>query len=476
MKRILCVVFFLMIGHVYSHAQQLPTFSHYYINPYVYNPALVGLNGYNELFVTHRRQWVGLEGAPLTSDLSLHLPTKGKMAYGIRLSNYSRGLLSTTSGVFTVAYTAKLDKDQYLRAGLSGGLGSNAIDLEQVENISDPALRNIVNRGMFFDGNAGISYQYKKLNLGISLPKLFQRNVVQTNQLNELQVKRLDHYLISGSYKFDFSEGNIVLEPQMVYQIAEGIPSQFEALGTVYFYDKFWAGAAYRHLNGPAAFAGVKLNDKLKFSYVYEMGPAKVPGFSGGSHEVMLSLRFGNKKRIEKKPLNRNAITAAAKKTPAQKLKEAKDAYIEKELSKLPQAPGTLLPQESAMQTPDKQTPAQQNVPGTQVAEPSLYKKFNGEVAGKTEEKILVQKKQHPMELEAGHYVVVSAFRVFDNAIKYHEHLSDNYFESRFGFSSKSLFYYSYVLKTNDINKARFERDKLRKRKGFEDTWVLTVQ
>jgi type IX secretion system PorP/SprF family membrane protein len=419
---------------------------------------------------------MGVEGAPVTSDLSVHLPTKRKMAYGFRLSNYSRGLLSTTSGVFTVAYTAKLADDQYLRAGLSGGLGTNGIDLEKVENISDPALSNIRNRGMFFDGNAGVSYQYKKLTLGASLPKLFQRNVVQTDLKNQLQVKRLDHYLFSAGYKFDFSQGSIVFEPQMVYQIADGMPSQFEALGTVYFYDKFWAGAAYRHNNGPSAFAGIKLSDKLRFSYVYEIGPSHISGYSNGSHELMLSMRFGNKKRDERKRVNKNIATASPKKTPAEKLKEAKDAYIEKELSKLPGSSTKQDPGNPEIIAKKKITAQEKksSVPGQEAS--TINKKFDGEVAGKPEEKIAVQKKEHPMELEKGYYVVVSAFRIFDNAMKYHEYLSDTYFESRFGFNSKSLYYYTYVLYTKDINKARFERDKLRKMRGFADTWVLIVE
>jgi type IX secretion system PorP/SprF family membrane protein len=477
MKKFVCTFPFLIIVHLFAYAQQLPTFSHYYINPYVYNPALAGVNGYNEVYLTHRRQWMGVEGAPVTSDLSVHLPRKGKMAYGFRVSNYSRGLLSTTSGVFTVAYTAKLADDQYLRAGLSGGLGTNGIDLEKVENISDPALSNIRNRGMFFDGNAGVSYQYKKLTIGASLPKLFQRNVVQTNLRNQLEVKRLDHYLFSAGYKFDFSQGSIVFEPQIVYQIADGIPSQLEVLGTVYFYDKFWAGAAYRHNNGPSAFAGIKLSDKLRFSYVYEMGPSKISGYSGGSHEIMLSMRFGNRKWEERKSVSKSIATASHRKSPAEKLKEAKDAYIEKELAALPGSqikenaknkPGTSAKKKITSEDKQSFTPAPE--------ESSVNKKFDGEVAGKPEEKIIVQKKEHPMELEKGYYVVVSAFRIFDNAMKYHEYLSDTYFESRFGFSSKSLYYYTYVLYTKDINKARFERDKLRKMKGFADTWVLIVE
>jgi hypothetical protein len=126
-----------------------------------------------------------------------------------------------------------------------------------------------------------------------------------------------------------------------------------------------------------------------------------------------------------------------------------------------------------------RKTPANTAKPNTE-SDPdeaaNLIKKFNGEFAKNAEEKLSEQKKENKLELSKGHYVVVSAFRFFDNAFRYHEALSDRFFSCQYGYSSKSMFYYTYIIHTQDINKARSERDRLRKMRGFENTWVLTVE
>ena len=510
MKKIL-FLWFLCI-QLSAIAQQLPLQSQFFLNPYAYNPAYVGSNGYTEVFMTHRRQWVGIEGAPVTSRISVHLPTKGKLVYGVNLYNDKRGILSTTSSVFTVGYRAQLGKDQFLKAGISGGVGMNGIDISRVENSSDPAIANAVNNAFFFDGNAGVSYQFKHLNIGVSLPKIFSKNMIFTDEFNNLEVKRLDHFLFNASYKLSLSRGAVVVEPQVIYQTAEGLPSQFEGAAVVYLKDLIWFGGSYRQNNGPAAFAGVRISNNLRLGYAYETTPTRTIGFSNASHELTLNMRFGPKKEPKKTAiLGNNAVARKEVEREKQafkenninpeKLKKVEPEKVEKQLSTLPattsQSTPALTPPQHMDSTPAKATktgkqnksiqPAQQtkgqaatpanNVPNTETDESiNPIKKYNGEVATKPEEKVAEQKKENKLELTKGHYVVVSAFRIFDNAFKYHEALSDRFMDCQYGYSSKSFYYYTYVFSSQDITKARQERDKLRKLKGFGNTWVLTVE
>jgi type IX secretion system PorP/SprF family membrane protein len=516
MKKILFLL--LVCAQLGAFAQQLPLQSQFFLNPYAYNPANVGSNGYTEVFMTHRRQWMGVEGAPVTSRISVHLPTKGKLVYGVNLYNDKRGILSTSSGVFTVGYRAQLGKDQFLKAGISGGLGMNGIDITRVENPSDPAIANAVNNSMFFDGNAGISYQFKHLNLGVALPKIFSRNMVFTDGFNKLQVKRLDHFLLSASYKLHLSDGAVVVEPQVIYQVAEGLPSQIEGAAIIHLRDIIWFGGAYRQNNGPAAFAGVKISNSLRLGYAYESTPVKAMGFNNASHEITLNMRFGSKKELKKtatlgnssaarKELEREKQAFKENNIDPSKLKKVDPDKVDKQLSSLPAdsktsasepktatgnpaknqqtAPSSNVsgPKPAGHATPGnsqaKKTPANMaraNAESDDDEAANLIKKFNGEFAKNAEEKLNEQKKENKLELSKGHYVVVSAFRVFDNAFRYHEALSDRFFSCQYGYSSKSMFYYTYIIHTKDINKARSERDRLRKMRGFENTWVLTIE
>src|SRR5688572_13309914 len=55
-------------------AQQKPHYTQYILNQYVLNPALTGIENYTDVKIGHRRQWVGIEDAPVTTYLTIHTP------------------------------------------------------------------------------------------------------------------------------------------------------------------------------------------------------------------------------------------------------------------------------------------------------------------------------------------------------------------------------------------------------------------
>src|SRR3982751_6662482 len=62
-------------------AQQRPHYTQYILNNYIINPAVAGIENYTDVKVSHRHQWVGIEGAPVTTYLTMHGPLK-KSDYG----------------------------------------------------------------------------------------------------------------------------------------------------------------------------------------------------------------------------------------------------------------------------------------------------------------------------------------------------------------------------------------------------------
>ncbi len=73
MKKVLTLLFFVSL-FVPSLGQQVPVFSQHFVNPYLYNPAFAGIDGAFSVFLTYRDQWVGIEGSPVTANLSFHMP------------------------------------------------------------------------------------------------------------------------------------------------------------------------------------------------------------------------------------------------------------------------------------------------------------------------------------------------------------------------------------------------------------------
>src|SRR5690349_624670 len=61
-------------------AQQLPHYTQYVLNQYILNPAITGIENYTDVKFSHRHQWVGIEGSPVTSYFTLHT-SLGKKDY-----------------------------------------------------------------------------------------------------------------------------------------------------------------------------------------------------------------------------------------------------------------------------------------------------------------------------------------------------------------------------------------------------------
>ena len=46
----------------------------FYANPYLFNPAYVGINNQTELNLSYRQQWIGFKDAPVITGLNLQFP------------------------------------------------------------------------------------------------------------------------------------------------------------------------------------------------------------------------------------------------------------------------------------------------------------------------------------------------------------------------------------------------------------------
>src|SRR5687768_16033775 len=91
MKRFFPGMIICVIGTVVSLqicAQQKSHYTQYILNQYIINPALTGIENYVDLKASHRRQWVGLQDAPLTTYLSDHGPI-GKSSYRQTATSFS---------------------------------------------------------------------------------------------------------------------------------------------------------------------------------------------------------------------------------------------------------------------------------------------------------------------------------------------------------------------------------------------------
>ena len=91
-----------------------------------------------------------------------------------------------------------------LRFGLSGGAGSRNIDISQVDNTSDPAIRDALDKSFYLDGNFGISFQSGYLFLGVALPNFFEPNLNNFSTLENGDFAPFNEILFDARYRFYF--------------------------------------------------------------------------------------------------------------------------------------------------------------------------------------------------------------------------------------------------------------------------------
>ena len=302
MKKALIIVSLFLIQYGVI-AQERIINNHYFLNPYVYNPAYAGEEGRASVSLNHRQQWRGIGGAPVTSFVTFDVPLRNQLNVGLKIINDSKSILSSTTMFLTLGYTNKFSKDglHNLSFGLSAGAIKQSIKTDEPINFNDPDIIDLFNNRNHFVSEFGVYYKYYALKLGVSLPVLFDPGY----STDYIGVSPLNEILILGSYGINLAGDNLVFEPHFLYSIKQNGPAQFEGTGIFRLYNAFWIGGSYRQHYGSSALAGLNIGKNVKLGYAYEFAVAQADTFTGGSHEFQVSFGFGDRNKQTKRKMPR---------------------------------------------------------------------------------------------------------------------------------------------------------------------------
>ncbi|HEY9005999.1 MAG TPA: PorP/SprF family type IX secretion system membrane protein [Ohtaekwangia sp.] len=468
LKTLLVFTGLFLSGYGNIQAQQSLVYSHYFLNPFLYNPSFVAPNGYTELYLNYRNQWAGIQGAPVTETVSLHVPLSYKMGMAFTGYQDKAGVLKTTTGLVTFAYQVYLGNsirdDHKIGFGLSAGVKSTSI------NGGDAYANDPVNgTTSSFDGQFGIHYQRKNFKLGFAIPQLFKTYVASQQDFNKVGVKQVKTTITSASYTIQLSS-RLAFEPIVTYRTYENTPSQFEGLGVFHIDNIAWFGGSYRQDYGATAFVGVNVKDKLKLGYAYEFAPSQVNALGNGTHEMQLILRLGKKKERPHGKIKTKIKEVAARAVEndndeAPQAKEDK-AKVEKTKEEAPSAPASELPSKA------KEVTTQQATVQTQPVTSAIVHK-DTEPAKKDAVKSLSGNALPP-----GHYVVVGAFRSSVNAKNYARTLRRAAYPAEIAFYPEKSYYIVHLANASTLPEAQELRNKYRQmsRYTFRDTWILIIE
>lgn len=298
MKRILLIIGISIFYLADTMGQQIPLYSQYQQNPFLYNPARTGERDHTYLYGIYRRQWTDIAGSPETIALTVDGPLKSKkIGLGAYLYSDRTDLIERLGGNFSYAYFFNFDDDHRLSLGLSAGIQQIRVNMDMANpsDANDPLLQSNLKSGITFDGNVGFNYFLKGFNLGFSVPQLIQTNVQDLNSNSALDYQMARHYLLMASYEISLADDKFFIEPGAMFRMTKGGEFQVDGFAQFSYKRLAWLSVGYRYDYALTVGAGVQIHDRLSLGYATDISMNGLQGYTSGTHEVMLGLKFGKR-------------------------------------------------------------------------------------------------------------------------------------------------------------------------------------
>lgn len=441
---------FLLAANV-ATAQESLIYSNFYLNPYLYNPAFLALDSYSEFSLNYRAQLPSIEGSASTATLNFQVPFNFRSAIGVSAVSDQIGAYQTTIGLVSfrhqIFFGQRLDLTNKLSFGLSFGAVNNRVDASKIDN-PDPALSN--SNTTNFSSQFGISYQYRRLKIGFSIPQLFESASGSPDDFSNTKINKLGNTISTLSYNFSLGP-KFSFEPYAIYRTIDELPDQYEVTGIFRMNDVVWGGGSYRQEYGPSVLVGFSLKNNIQFGYAYEFGGSQTQSLFGNTHEIQLSIKLGKEKMRPERPVSQ-VVEPVAVVAVEEKKVEPEPAKAEPEVKEEVIAPVVVV---EAVKKPVEEV--------SSVVEPA-----HNDMEIKNED---------TPHLKPGHYVVVGVFSSEENANKLIQIVNRAGYSASSNQYIKPNLYFVYTQRFDSLNDAKKTRNALRKKKGFSfpDAWILNV-
>ncbi len=312
-----------------AQAQQKPHYTQYILNQYIINPALSGIENYTDIKLSHRHQWTGIDGSPVTTYFTIQAPI-GKKDYrttatsfdmpgenprgkaywesyttasphhgvGLQVINDVAGALTNQSILATYAYHIGLSPRTNLSLGFGAGISRWALDAAKLSFATtvDPVLysSNILNSTKF-DMTAGAYLYSADYFIGLSAQQINPSRIDFSNAaITTATGKTVPHIFLTGGYRFLLNE-DLNFIPSMMLKYVSPLPIQVELNGKLQYKDLVWGGLSYRHKDGVAAMAGLNVLNRFNIGYSYDYSISSLNNYSKGTHEIIIGFILGNK-------------------------------------------------------------------------------------------------------------------------------------------------------------------------------------
>ena len=286
----LCLLL-IVTGNSAVAQQQAFSYTQYMDNLTPFNPAYSLLDKAGSIHTLARKQWVGIDGAPVTYLINGNLPIESiDGAAGLIVFNNQLAIEHQTEVNAYFAKGIQLNSESYLAVSLNAGVRNYAANYSTLDS-SDPTFRNDV-RGTKPNIGFGVIYYTGWYYLGISAPELTITSLGTASIQNNSNFR--SHYYFSGAMLTNINE-DIKFKPATLVAYAKGVPLVADVSGTMYIKETLGLGINYRTDKTMAGILTLNMN-AFHVGYSYQLGTssANLGGFNNATHEISISYRFGN--------------------------------------------------------------------------------------------------------------------------------------------------------------------------------------
>lgn len=298
MKKIACILLFviMLMQHVIVKAQQGPLLSHYMFNGLLLNPAYAGSKDFVSATLLYRKQWVGIEGAPVTYSGTIHgLLKKKRLGLGAVLLQDKIGETRQTDLYATLAYHLPVGSGK-LSFGMQAGVSNFNSDVVKLRywDPGDRVFDYNTFSNMLPNAGFGLYYYEERFYAGVSAPFVVTYDANQAVAIDPgvpVHKQSRRYYATTGAVIE--TEGELKFKPSLMVRYEPNTRIQYDINLNVLINDIFWIGASYRAKEAVVALFEYQASRKLRFGYSYDYTLGELSNFNSGSHELMIGYDFG---------------------------------------------------------------------------------------------------------------------------------------------------------------------------------------
>ena len=292
-RRILVILFILLLATSRAGAQYDVSFSHYWdLEPY-FNPGAVGKQQKLNIAAAYAMSFAGFENNPRSMYVGADMPLyflKNYHGVGLSLLNDQIGLFTHQRLAVQYAYKHRLFGGM-LSAGVQLGLLSEGFDGSKVdvEDSGDPALATSDVNGSAFDVGFGLYYSRGPWYVGVSAQHITSP-LVALGETSELQIDPT--FYLTGGYNIKLRNPFLTIHPSVLVR-TDGVEWRGDVSGRlVYTNDKkvMYGGVSYSPTNSVTVLVGGSFHG-VHIGYSYEVYTSGI-SIGNGSHELIIGYQM----------------------------------------------------------------------------------------------------------------------------------------------------------------------------------------